>query len=1106
MSPVRGPVQDRRVLPPADDLPPADNLTPADGAATRLRGIFLDPPAAARPRVWWHWMDGNIDVAGLRADLDWLHEVGIGGVQIFDGGMGLPVVVPEQVRPGTAAWNAAMGAAMDRAQERGLEVAVATSSGWSASGGPWVTPEDAMKKVVWSEATVEGGVPHHQRLPPLPDAVGAFQDVGADDAARRCTVDWRVLAVPDDPDRRALRADAVEMSPGGAGAPATLTDGAFATGLSLPRDPDATTEAWVAQRFDRPVTVRSVVVGLPGPRGFGAAPPARAVLEAEADDGSWSKVAELIDTRAPVRSASIPPVTSSAFRLHLFGDPAATALPPMADGLAMPPVLRPAHSFEVTEFALFSAARVHAGEAKVGFGVASDYYALDSPDATTGVIDPTQVIDLTARVRGGVLEWTPPPGRWRVLRLGASTTGAVNGPARADATGLEVDKLDAGRVRAYLETHLRRFTGDADASVAALLSDSIEAGLQNWTDAIAEEFAARRGYDPTPWLPCLLGWVVGDAAHADRFLYDYRRTLAELLAAHYYGTLAAVAHERGWTLYAEALEDRRPQLGDDLAMRAAADVPMGAMWTFAPENGPRPTYVADLRGAASVAHVYGASHTGSEAFTAFEDPWTATPGSLKHVADLQLALGVTRFCIHSSPHQPSTVPPPGMALAPFLGQTFSRNETWASMARPWIAYLTRCAALLNEGEPAVEVAVFVGEEAPVTGLFGDGADDTVPAGYGFDYVGADALARILDVSGDRIAARGASYAVLYLGGSSGRMTLAALRHIERLLAAGATVVGRAPEASPSLADDPEAFAALRDRIWGADHRGRLVATSDLSGALHRLGIAPAVAVADPTVRTISRRVDGRLLTFVANASPTPITTTVSMGGAERIARWDAVTTAATALERAPGDDPTVFVLELAPFGSAFLVEGADAPARASAGEGEGEGVGARSVRLDGRWRLTLPGLTPREFDAGPRLWTEDPGCVGFSGIGSYETRFTLSATDLEGRVDLQLGAVHDIAEIVVGGRSAGVVWTAPWRLDITDLVGEGENLLEVRVATGWRNRLVAEAKAATGEIYVPMTGVFTAEATPRPAGLTGPVSLLLGPDRQITRTMATHKH
>ncbi|MEI3868693.1 glycosyl hydrolase [Microbacterium sp. CCNWLW134] len=1075
-------------------------IDPTPDTVARLRRVFLHPPADARPHVWWHWMDGNIDIPGLLADLEWMYEVGVGGVQIFDGGMGLPAVVAAPVRPGTPAWDEAMIAATTRARELGLEVAVATSSGWSASGGPWVEPADAMKKIVWSEATVEGGAPAapvRLALPPLPDAVGSYQDHGADDADRRFTAPWRVLAVPEDLDRLPRRPETIETSPGGAGPTETLIDGSFAAGVSLARDPDRPSEAWIVQLFPEPVTVRSVVVGLPGPRGFGAAPPTHAVLEAEGRDGVWAPIAELIDTRAPVRSASFAPATSRAFRLRLHGEPAAAALPPMAAGLATPPVLRPAHTFEVSEFALFTASRVHGGEAKAGFGVASDYYALDSPEATAGVIDPARVVDLTDRVHRGILEWTPPPGTWRVLRLGASTTGAVNGPALPDATGLEVDKLDGRRVRTYLETHLARFTGPAEEAVSALLSDSIEAGLQNWTDAIAEEFAERRGYDPTPWLPCLLGWVVGDAASADRFLYDYRRTLSDLLAEQYYGTLAEVAHERGWTLSAEALEDRRPQLGDDLAMRAPADVPMGAMWTFAPENGPRPTYVADLRGAASVAHVYGAARVGSEAFTAFEDPWTATPGSLKHVADLQLALGVTRFCIHSSPHQPTTVPPPGMALAPFLGQTFSRNETWASMARPWIDYLTRCSALLAEGEPAVEVAVFVGEEAPVTGLFGDALDDAVPAGYGFDYVGVDALADVLRVQDGRVTAHGASYAVLFLGGTSHRMTLTALFHLERLLAAGATVVGRPPEASPSLGDDVETFTRVRDRIWGSDHGGRLVATSDLRDALHLLGIAPAVTVADPSVRTLSRRIDGQLVTFVANPGPAPITTTVSMEDAERIARWDAVTTRATALGSAPDDDPTTFELGLGPYGSAFLLAGADAPAVPEAGE--------RSVPLGGPWRMTLPGFAPREFAAGPELWTDDADGVGFSGVGTYETRFTLSDADLEGSVSIDFETVHDIAEVLVGGASAGVVWTAPWRLDLTDLVHEGENVLTVRVATGWRNRLIAEAKAPTGEVYAPMTAVFTADASPRHAGLAGQVSLVLTSDQRINRTMATHK-
>ena len=191
--------------------------------------------------------------------------------------------------------------------------------------------------------------------------------------------------------------------------------------------------------------------------------------------------------------------------------------------------------------------------------------------------------------------------------------------------------------------------------------------------------------------------------------------------------------------YAEALEDGRPQLGDDLAMRSHADVPMGAMWTFDPGSGPRPTYVADLKGAASVAHVYGKEWTGAEAFTSFDRPWASSPRSLKHVADLQLALGVTRFCIHTSPHQPLSAPPPGIALAPFLGQAFTVNETWAGMARPWIDYLARCSAVLSAGEPAVDIAVFVGEEAPVTGLFDDRFDEAVPPGFDFDYVGADGL-------------------------------------------------------------------------------------------------------------------------------------------------------------------------------------------------------------------------------------------------------------------------------------------------------------------------------------------------------------------------------
>jgi hypothetical protein len=130
---------------------------------------FCSPPDEARPRAWWHWMDGNVDLDGIRQDLEWLHAVGVRGVQMFEGGMGTPLVVAEPVEHGSPAWHSAVRFATETARRLGLEFAVATSPGWSAAGGPWVGPGDAMKKVVWSSTVVDGGSRVARQLPPVPD-------------------------------------------------------------------------------------------------------------------------------------------------------------------------------------------------------------------------------------------------------------------------------------------------------------------------------------------------------------------------------------------------------------------------------------------------------------------------------------------------------------------------------------------------------------------------------------------------------------------------------------------------------------------------------------------------------------------------------------------------------------------------------------------------------------------------------------------------------------------------------------------------------------------------------------------------------------------------
>ncbi|WP_439592914.1 glycosyl hydrolase [Microbacterium sp.] len=1052
-------------------------------AGRDLWGAFVEPPDDARPRVWWHWMDGNIDPAGIVRDLEWMQSVGVRGVQLFDGGMGVPLVVPEPVRPGSEGWDHAIDTAVRTADRLGLELAIATSSGWSAAGGPWVRPEDAMKKVVWSQTVIEGGARVECELPPLPAVAGPYQDAprwGGSEEPVYAT-DWAVVAVPFDLDGDPLRPARFAASAAVDDA-SCLLDATFRTFVSLPRHPDERSSAWIEQVFDAPVTVGSVVVGLPGPRGFGAAPPAEALLQSSDDGVAYRDVARLDPSTVPSRTASFAPVTARRFRLLLSGDSAAAALPPVEDGVRVPPVLRRTDEFRVSEFSLRGAGRVHEAEVKAGFGVVADYYASDTdPRAGGGAIDPSDVIDLTSAVTDGVLRWDAPPGSWRVLRLGASLTGQTNGPAPADSTGLEVDKLDGERVSAYLSSHLERHGESADATsrrFSALLSDSIESGAQNWTDRMREHFTTKRGYDPLPWLAAVTGLLVGSAADSDRFLFDYRRTIAELFAEQYYGTLATEAHRRGMLYYAEALEDRRPQLGDDLAMRSHADVPMGAMWTFDSEAGPLPTYIADLKGASSVAHVYGKRWTGSEAFTSFGRPWSWSPQSLKHIADLQLCLGVTRFCIHTSPHQPLSAPPPGIALAPFLGQAFTVNETWSGMARPWIDYLARCSALLSAGRPAVDIAVFIGEESPVTGLYGLSEDDSVPAGFDFDYVGPDALSRVLRVEDGRIVSEGAAYRLLHLGGSSRRMTLAALAQIQRLVDAGATVVGMPPECSPSLSDDLEAFRTARDRLWASS---RVLAT-DLGTALATLGLRPMLGVSGGHVNRISRIVDERLVTFLANPTAKELHLRVTPAEGVELSGWDPVAVRRVGLRRS--DDATTQVVVLPPFGSLFVLE-ESGPMTGAAPLAE--------VALDGAWTVQIDGGDEHPLSPRPTWWT-GLGVPerGFSGVGVYRHDFALDDRGAAApSAYLEIASVGDIARVTVNGHDCGIVWTAPFRVEVTGTLRPGANTVEVEVATPWRNRLIADAGATSTGLFAPMTGVFDESAAPIDAGVHGRVRLLL---------------
>ncbi len=391
---------------------------------------------------------------------------------------------------------------------------------------------------------------------------------------------------------------------------------------------------------------------------------------------------------------------------------------------------KPPAGTQVAELVLYKVARVNRFEEKAAFSTATDLYSAASPEVKADeALRKADVVDLTAKMKAdGTLEWTPPAGNWVVLRLGYSLTGHKNSPASPEATGLEVDKLNAGYVKAYFNNYLDQYkdaTGGLMGSkgLKYMITDSWEAGTQNWTDNMIKEFTLRRGYDMIPWLPVLTGHIVESAGASDRFLWDFRKTLGDLLVENHYDQLTEILKERGMARYTESHEGGRAFIGDGMEVKRKAAIPMSATWTpggFDPGTEVATRYKADVRESASVAHIYGQNLVAAESMTAIGSAWAWSPELLKPTADMELANGLNRFVIHTSVHQPVNDKIPGLGLGPF-GQWFTRHETWAEQAGPWLTYLARSSYMLQQGKFVADIVYFYGEDNNITALFGDKA-------------------------------------------------------------------------------------------------------------------------------------------------------------------------------------------------------------------------------------------------------------------------------------------------------------------------------------------------------------------------------------------------
>jgi len=696
-----------------------------------------------------------------------------------------------------------------------------------------------------------------------------------------------------------------------------------------------------------------------------------------------------------------------------------------------------------------------------------------------------RVIDLTGKLdAAGQLTWDVPAGNWTVVRFGHTSTGRENHPSPASGRGLECDKLDRAAAEAHYKAFIGRLVADvgplAGRTLVATHIDSWEVGSQNWTPRLPEEFRNRRGYELRPFLPVMTGRGVDSLEVSERFLWDLRQTIADLLLENYADVIRDLAHRDGLRLSIEAYGDG-PLV--DMAFAGRADEPMGEFWSWAKFGA-----AESCREMASAAHVYGKPILGAEAFTADNhEKWLGHPAAIKDLGDWAFCEGINRFVVHRYALQPWRDVAPGMSMGPW-GLHYERTQTWWDRSRAWHDYLARCQFLLQQGRFVADILELQPEGAPRA--FQPRRTDRSP--YNFDGCTPEALVtRVSARNGRLVLPDGVNYRVLVLPPSE-TMTRALLRKVKELVDAGATVVGPKPIKSPSLSGYPgcdDEVRSLAEALWGP---GRVIADRTPEQVLASQGVLPDFA-SQPPLRYIHKQLNDVELYFVANGRPRDVEAVASFrvaGRTPELWRPDTGRIEPAAVYQESGG-VTRLPLRLDPSGSVFVLF---RPAAAPSDPVVALSRDGRIIVPAPEQRATIvvrkavygvPGDPRRTRDVREKVQRL---------VDRGETRFKVARL-AEGDDPASLVVKTLVVDYTADGRSLTATASDPQDIELT-LPAAPERAADVEV--GWDGRLTVvawqpggyELRAASGA-----TRRVAVAAVPSPLVVSEPWELRFGPGR-----------
>ena len=1049
----------------------------------------------ASPWVYFYMMYGAISKEGFAADFEAMKNAGIGGAYVFSirNTDRMPADIPDvEISPALSdAWWDKITYAVRKADSIDFKLGFHICDGFALAGGPWITPETSMQRVVCADVLAERGTGRLKL--PIPDH---YQDYYEDIATYAWPVHDASIGLSTQNRTLTLTTNSVSSD----NDPSVLIKPGNTQRFTSDED------CWVLYDFGTPFTCRSVEI-LHAPFSYQAF---RWNMSVSDDGVNFRPVAKQEPARfgwqnnqAPSTYA-VPETTARYFRMEWTWD----GTEPGAEDIDAAKFV---NGLSIWRMNLSGEPKMNQFEGKSAaiWRVAAN--TTQEQVADKWCVDPSEMIRLELDKDGSINLADLPEGTWRIMRMGHTSTGMINETAGA-AQGLECDKFTPEVVQLQFDSWFGMIYNRVGRDVAQRVikyvhMDSWECGSQNWSKNFPEEFRKRRGYDLMAWLPLYAGVPMESPEKSDKVLLDIRETAGELITDVFHEVFAENAHKYGCLLSTENVAPT--QTSDGMMHFQKDDVTMGEFWLRSPTHD-KPM---DMFDAIHGAHIYGKNIIAAEAYTQLRIQWDEHPGLLKSLGDLHYAFGVNRMVYHVYVHNPWLDYQPGMTLDG-IGWYFQRDQTWWPHVKGWIDYAKRVQLMLQKGKPVVDVAVFTGEDIPrravlpdrlvpsLPGIFGPerveservrllnegqpthevftvrSAKNFTPLrdwldplkGYTYDSFNKDVLLKSKAVDGRMVLPSGMSYRVVIFP-LPYKLTMN-------------DALFRSPEVEAKIKELRNGGVVVLTGSDGLPYAD----TSFEKYGLERDFIVSGEGSADPEIAWCHRETETSDIYFLSNQEEVERRLTVSLRTPGKWpVIWDPVTGECTTVAcHTTADGRAVMPVSIPANGSLFIEmrpEPVSLPLQHSPNERQ------EALHSIGPWKFRFDGSEHIEEWTSLYDWRDRAGLEYYSGMAFYDTEFEWNEP-VTGQHYLDLGEVGVMAEVFVNGRSCGIAWTPPYRVKISDALKPGKNELRVEVTNVWANALNGvKAGAISSEgIYHNSRHRFGDELIP--SGLLGPVTII----------------